>query len=179
MKVGIAGAGGIGSNVAACLVRSGVKALKIIDFDRVEKSNLNRQFYFHDQIGQYKVDALADNLNRIAPDLQIDKVVLKLDGNNMQEVFDGCDAVVEGFDGKVEKKMLLETLAPTGRIIVSASGVAGSALNTIEVRRMGTCTVIGDFCTDAAGAPCYAPKVSAVAAMLADVILAKGGYYGR
>lgn len=54
MKIGIAGAGGIGSNVAANLVRSGVTSLKIVDFDRVESSNLNRQFYFSDQIGCLK-----------------------------------------------------------------------------------------------------------------------------
>ena len=62
MKIGIAGAGGIGSNVAACLVRSGVQQLKIVDFDSVDESNLNRQFYFHDQIGRPKVQALAENL---------------------------------------------------------------------------------------------------------------------
>ncbi len=59
MKIGIAGAGGIGSNVAANLVRSGVSCLKIIDFDRIEPSNLNRQFYFQDQVGCLKVSAVA------------------------------------------------------------------------------------------------------------------------
>ena len=43
MKIGIAGAGGIGSNVAVHLVRSGVESIKIADFDTIEKSNLNRQ----------------------------------------------------------------------------------------------------------------------------------------
>jgi sulfur carrier protein ThiS adenylyltransferase len=59
MNIGIAGVGGIGSNVAVNLVRSGIASLKIVDFDRVEPSNLNRQFYFHDQIGRLKVEALA------------------------------------------------------------------------------------------------------------------------
>ena len=46
MKIGIAGAGGLGSNVAVHLVRSGISSLKICDFDVIENSNLNRQFYF-------------------------------------------------------------------------------------------------------------------------------------
>ncbi len=72
MKIGIAGAGGIGSNVAVNLVRSSASALKIVDFDRVELSNLNRQFYFHDQIGRFKVEALAENLRRIRPECHLE-----------------------------------------------------------------------------------------------------------
>lgn len=179
MKIGIAGVGGIGSNVALYLVRTGVKHLKIVDFDRVEPSNLNRQFYFHDQIGSYKVDALAHNLLRVAPDLTVEKAVLKLDADNMVATFGDCCAVVEGFDGKVEKKLLLENLAPVINLLVSASGVAGTDLSSIEVRRMNSCTIIGDFHSDAANINCYAPKVAVVAAMMADVLLSNGGCYGQ
>lgn len=177
MKVGIAGVGGIGSNAAVQLARSGVKHFRLVDFDRVERSNLNRQFYFHDQIGSYKVDALEQNLLRIVPGLFIEKAVLKLDVDNMAATFSDCDAVIEGFDGKAEKKLLLENLTSLVKVIVSASGVAGSNLSTIEVRRMGSCTIIGDFYTDAADIDCYSPKVAVVAAMMADVLLSKGGYY--
>ncbi|MFZ1983178.1 MAG: sulfur carrier protein ThiS adenylyltransferase ThiF [Desulfatitalea sp.] len=177
MKVGIAGAGGIGSNVAAYLARSGVRRFKLVDGDRVEESNLNRQFYFHDQIGRFKVDMLAENLQRIAPDTEIERLVAWLDAAAMVKVFDDCDVVVEGFDGQAEKKMLLEALAPGGRTIVSASGVAGCQIGAIEVRRIGSCTIVGDFSTDAAQARCYAPKVAIVAAMMAHVVLEKGGYY--
>ena len=65
MRIGIAGAGGLGSNVAVNLVRTGVKKLKIVDFDVVDESNLNRQFYFMDQVGRPKVEALRENLLRI------------------------------------------------------------------------------------------------------------------
>ena len=71
MKIGIAGAGGLGSNVAVHLVRSGISSLKICDFDVIENSNLNRQFYFKDQIGQNKVNALFENLKRINPSLNL------------------------------------------------------------------------------------------------------------
>ncbi|RJQ83631.1 MAG: sulfur carrier protein ThiS adenylyltransferase ThiF [Desulfobacteraceae bacterium] len=177
MKIGIAGTGGIGSNVAVFLVRSGVRRLKLVDFDRVDGVNLNRQFYFRDQIGRPKVEMLAENLLRIAPEARIERLVMRLDAGNLPALFDDCDAVVEGFDGSTEKKLLLEALAPTGRLIVSASGVAGRSMEAITTRRMGSCTIIGDFQTDAADARCYAPKVAAVAAMMAHVILEKGGYY--
>ena len=65
LKIGIAGAGGIGSNVAMLLARAGVSSMVIADFDKVEVQNLNRQFFFADQIGSLKVDALAQNLLRI------------------------------------------------------------------------------------------------------------------
>jgi len=179
MKIGIAGTGGIGSNVALVLVRGGVRRLKLIDFDRVEAGNLNRQFFFHDQIGRSKVDALADNLRRVAPDLHLDTMVLRLDEANMAATFHDCDAVVEGFDDHAAKKRLMEALAASGRPIVSASGVAGLDLDDIGTRRLGNATIIGDFRTDAGQALCFAPKVTIVAAMMAHVLLEKGGYYAR
>jgi len=177
MKIGIAGAGGIGSNAAVCLVRSGVRRLKIVDFDSVDESNLNRQFYFHDQIGCPKVEALTENLLRIAPDALIEGIVLRLDDENMLRTFEDCDAVVEGFDDLRAKKQLVEALATAGLTVVSASGVAGQTMEGIEIRRLGNCTVMGDFRTDACQAPCYASKVTTVAAMMAHLLLEKGGFY--
>ncbi|KJS31039.1 MAG: hypothetical protein VR64_13235 [Desulfatitalea sp. BRH_c12] len=177
MKIGIAGVGGIGSNVAVYLVRSGVRRLKLVDFDCVEAGNLNRQFYFRDQTGRPKVDMLAENLLRIAPDLHVERARVKLDTLSMAGTFEGCDVIVEGLDGAADKKALLEALLPAGRPIVSASGVAGRHMDRMETRRIGACTIVGDFLTDAANARCYAPKVAAIAAMMAHIILEKGGYY--
>lgn len=177
MKIGIAGTGGIGSNVAVNLVRSGVRRLKIVDFDCVDATNLNRQFYFHDQIGRIKVAVLAENLLRIAPDAVIEQAVLKLASDTMAAIFDDCDIVVEGFDGQKDKKRLLEALAMSGKPVVSACGVAGTRMDAIEVRRIGACTVVGDFTTDSRQARCYAPKVAVVAATMAHIVLEKGGFY--
>jgi sulfur carrier protein ThiS adenylyltransferase len=177
MKIGIAGAGGIGSNVAVYLVRTGVRRFKIVDFDQVEPSNLNRQFYFHDQVGSDKVEMLARNLARIAPEAIIEPVVLKLDAGNMAATFGDCDVVVEGFDGPREKKQLLEAMAAIGKPVVSACGVAGTRMDAIQVRRMGACTIVGDLETDVGHARCHAPKVGLVAAMMAHIVLEKGGYY--
>ena len=68
-KIGVAGLGGLGSNVLSHLVRAGIRRFVAADFDVVSASNLNRQFFFADQVGRKKTEALAENLRRIAPDL--------------------------------------------------------------------------------------------------------------
>lgn len=179
MKIGIAGAGGIGSNVALNLVRSGVSRLKIVDFDRVEASNLNRQFYFHDQIGRLKVEMLAENLRRIRAEIDIEAVAARIEAANCREIFADCPLVVEGLDGRTDKKMLLESLAEGERIVVSACGIAGYELEGIRVQRLGNCFIVGDFTSDCAGFPLFAHKVLAVASRMTDIILRQGGFYDR
>ena len=90
VRVGIAGAGGLGSNCAMHLVRSGVKHITIADFDVVNESNLNRQFFFRDQIGQKKVEAIKANLLRIEPDADIRAVDIRLDASSAREIFADC-----------------------------------------------------------------------------------------
>ncbi|MGB3209404.1 MAG: sulfur carrier protein ThiS adenylyltransferase ThiF [Desulforhopalus sp.] len=176
MKVGIAGVGGIGSNVAMHLVRSGCTSLKLVDFDRVERSNLNRQFYFTDQVGKYKVDMLRENLLRIQPDATIKAVRLRLTTENLLDTFKDCRFLVEGFDDQQSKKMMVEVFADTDIPIISASGIAGSKIDEIKVHKLGNCTIIGDFQTDFRSEQLYGPKISVIAAMMADFILQKGGY---
>ena len=79
-RVGIAGAGGLGSNCAMHLVRAGVQHITVVDFDVVNESNLNRQFFFRDQLGQKKVEAIKENLLRIEPDADIRAVADLPDG---------------------------------------------------------------------------------------------------
>lgn len=177
MKIGIAGVGGIGSNVAVNLVRSGVPALTIVDCDRVEAGNLNRQFYFHDQIGRLKVEALAENLRRIRPDIHIVTVATRIETANCRALFADCPLVVEGLDDPTDKKMLLESLAGQKRIVVSACGIAGHGLDGIRVQRLGNCFVVGDFVNDCEKAPLFAHKVLAVANGMTDILLKYSGYY--
>jgi sulfur carrier protein ThiS adenylyltransferase len=175
MKIGIAGVGGIGSNVAVHLVRAGCSSLRLADFDRVERSNLNRQFYFLDQLGHYKVDMLRSNLLRIAPEATIDTSRLRLTPENLLDTFGDCQCLVEGFDEQDTKKMLLETFADCNIPIVSASGIAGRAIDTIRLRRLGNCTIVGDFSTDFRTSGLYGPKIAIIAAMMADIVLQSGG----
>jgi sulfur carrier protein ThiS adenylyltransferase len=176
MKIGIAGAGGIGSNVAVHLVRAGCTSLKLVDFDRVELSNLNRQFYFVDQLGEYKVDMLRKNLLRISPDAVIETARLRLTPENMLETFRDCQLLVEGFDDREAKKLLIESFAERNIPIVSASGIAGSEIDTIRVHRLGNCTIAGDFQSDFQTNRLYGPKISIIAAMMADFVLKTRGY---
>ena len=79
--VAIAGLGGLGSNAAIALVRAGIGKLIIVDFDKVELSNLNRQHYFQSDLGRLKSEALRDHLININPDikLEVHNKKLKLD----------------------------------------------------------------------------------------------------
>ncbi len=171
MIAGIAGVGGIGSNVAVNLVRYGIKKLMLVDFDRVERSNLNRQFYFEDQVGQYKVDACEENLRRIDRTIKIQTGRMRLDRKNMAEVFRDCHVVVEGFDCSKSKKDLLETFCSTDRLLVFASGVAGQNLELITTRKIGNAFIVGDFESDVEHEKLYAPKIQIIASMMSMIVI--------
>jgi sulfur carrier protein ThiS adenylyltransferase len=171
MQIGIAGAGGIGSNVAFQLVRGGVRHLKVVDFDHIETSNLNRQFYFADQVGLPKAATLAQNLTRIDPAVHVEVIQLRLDAGNMAHTFSDADVVVEGFDGAQDKKVLLETFAGSQKLVVSASGVAGLGLDAITTQTVGNCHIVGDFTSIAGTDNLYAPKVIMVASIMSQIVL--------
>ena len=135
--VGIAGVGGLGSAVAVALARVGVGRLVIADFDVVEPSNLNRQQYFTDQIGRYKVDALTENLQRINPYVTVQAHCTLLTPENIPQLFSVCSVVVEAFDRADMKAMLVNTVlgAMTQSSIVAASGMAGYGSNNSIVTR--------------------------------------------
>ena len=173
-RVGIAGAGGLGSNCAMHLVRAGVRHLTVVDFDVVNESNLNRQFFFRDQLGLKKVEALKANLLRIDPDADIRSVDLRLDAASARETFADCDIVVEAFDVVEAKAMLVAALAPSGKRIVTASGLAGwGRSNAMQVRRMGNIVAVGDGETAVGdNAAPASPRVGIAAAMQANSVIA-------
>ena len=137
--VGIAGLGGLGSNVAIALARTGIGKLIIADFDKVESSNLNRQQYFVGQIGRAKVDCMIKNLRRINPDVQVEGHQVRLTRENIPEIFAEADVIAECFDKADAKQMIVETVLGKMRrpVIVSASGLAGyGRSNAIKTRRI-------------------------------------------
>ena len=173
-RVGIAGAGGLGSNCAMHLVRAGVQHLTVVDFDVVNESNLNRQFFFRDQLGQKKVEALKENLLRIDPDADIRAVDMRLDASSAREVFADCDIVVEAFDVVDAKVMLVSSFASLGKKLVTASGLAGwGRSNEMRVRKMGNIVAVGDGETAVgANAAPASPRVGIAAAMQANAVVA-------
>lgn len=177
MKIGIAGSGGIGSNVAVHLVRTGVKELKFGDFDVIEESNLNRQFYFKEQIGKYKAEMLYENLKRINPNGDFQYKIIKFERANIKEFFQDCDIIIEGFDKKEYKGMLVEELYPLGKIIISASGIASHDCKEIQVKEAGkNLYIVGDFQKDIYNYKTYSHKVSVISALMAEIALKRGGY---
>ncbi|KUO76419.1 MAG: thiamine biosynthesis protein ThiF [Desulfosporosinus sp. BRH_c37] len=172
--VGIAGLGGLGSNVAWHLVRSGFSHLVLADFDRVEASNLNRQAFFPDQLGLLKTEALAENLLRINPDLDLQLWSVQVTPANVQEIFAQCPVWVEGLDQAFSKKMFVEQGLASGKRIIGASGLAGwGDTDTIHTLHWGSgLSVTGDFCTAVAEEqPSLSPRVGVVAAKQANLVL--------
>ncbi|MFH1369667.1 MAG: sulfur carrier protein ThiS adenylyltransferase ThiF [Planctomycetota bacterium] len=146
--VGIAGLGGLGSNVAIALARAGVGRLIIADFDNIEQSNLNRQQYFIDQIGKPQIDCTIENLRRINPRVEIEGHKVTLIPENIPLIFGSADCIAECFDTADAKQMIVETVLTkmSGVRIVSVGGLAGyGKSNEIQTRRISPRLVlIGD-----------------------------------
>lgn len=174
-SVGIAGAGGLGSNCAVALARVGVGRLVIADFDVVSRENLNRQYFFAGQVGQKKVDALRENIERINPGVIVEAHDLRLDHVNIPRLFGTCNIIVEAFDLAEMKKMIAETVIEKmpGKLLVMGIGVAGfgnnDAISTIKIDNIYIC---GDRENETAERlPPLAPRVGIVANMQANQVL--------
>ncbi len=172
--VGIIGAGGIGSNAAVALARSGVGKLIIADFDTIQITNLNRQYYFINQIGMKKVIALKKNLELINPFIRYEIYDTKIDESNLK-IFSSVDILIEAVDFAETKAKILsswQTQFPNKPIILS-SGIAGVGKNDmIHCKKIDDFTFIcGDEKTSVDDFPPYAPKVAVVANMMANLAL--------
>lgn len=174
--VGIAGLGGLGSNIAVFLARLGVGRLVLVDFDTVEVSNLNRQHYTMRDLGRPKADALRDQLIEINPYLDYETYTTRVTPENALQLFADCDVVCEAFDRADQKAMLIETLLAhlPDTPIVSGSGMAGcGSANAIRTeRRFTRLYLCGDGTSDIAdGVGLMAPRVAVCAAHEATMVL--------
>jgi sulfur carrier protein ThiS adenylyltransferase len=126
-SVGIAGLGGLGSNAAVALARAGIGRLVLIDYDIIEESNLTRQYYFLDQIGKPKTDALRDNIKKINPSVIVDAYNEKLLKGSMEMRFKDVDVVIEALDSAETKVAFIEEILTKlpDKPIIAASGVSG------------------------------------------------------
>lgn len=174
--VAVCGLGGLGSNIAVALARAGIGKLLLIDFDRVDLTNLHRQQYKTDQIGRYKTDALAENLSEIAPYTEIRAVTEKITEGNIANLLKDADIVCEALDNAESKAMLangvLEHLPRC--FLVAASGMAGmDTPNTIRTRKiMKRFYLCGDEVSEVeASIGLVAPRVMLCAAHQAHTVL--------
>jgi len=169
-RVGIAGCGGIGSNAAMLLARAGVGTLVIVDFDRVETRNLNRQHYFTGHIGMPKVMALKSQIEGIPAGTAVEALEVRIDRGNAASLFESCDLLIEALDLDESKEMLLNTWLEgmPGTPVVACSGLAGTGdSGSVRVdRRGGGLTVVGDGESDLKLGTLSA-RVSLVASMMA------------
>ena len=150
-RVCILGLGGLGSNVVVLLARSGIGSLKLVDFDIVEASNLNRQQYRISHIGLKKTEAMKSIIREINPFVEVDISDIKVDRENIYSIVGDIELVVEAFDRAETKAMTLEALLTnTNKIVVSASGMAGlGSANEIVTRKIkDNFYLIGDNYSD-------------------------------
>lgn len=173
--VGIAGLGGLGSNAAVALARAGIGTLILVDFDRVEFSNLNRQYYTIDDIGKYKTEALTEGLQKINPFVRLHVYNGEITRENCLRLFKDASVVVEAVDDPSVKELIIETLLAGSRklSVVAGSGMGGFGKNKeIRERIIGNLTIIGDGKTAVAdGVPLLAPRVGIVANMQANAVI--------
>ncbi|MDD3279242.1 MAG: sulfur carrier protein ThiS adenylyltransferase ThiF [Lachnospiraceae bacterium] len=175
--VAIAGLGGLGSTVAVALSRAGIGHLHLIDFDRVDLSNLNRQQYRIKDLGRYKTEALQEIIMEINPYLEIKTDTVKITAENAKQLFTGESIICEAFDQAVEKAMLTDVFfeeLSREKILVAASGMAGAATsNLIRTRKINSRFYLcGDETAGLeSGHSLMAPRVGVCAAHEANMIL--------
>lgn len=175
-KVAVLGLGGLGSNIAIALARAGVGYLHLIDFDKVDITNLNRQQYFVHQLGQYKTEALSENLKQIAPYCQVETTTIKVTKDDIKELLKNEDIICEAFDSAEAKAMLVEGVLEQfpEKYVVSGSGMAGlSSANTIKTRKvLSHFYLCGDEVSDVKdGLGLFSSRVMVCAAQEANMVL--------
>lgn len=174
--VAICGLGGLGSNIAIALARAGIGRLILIDFDRVDITNLHRQQYKFSQIGQYKTEALAGNLREINPYIALEMHSIKVTEDNAQALLNEADIICEAFDRAENKAMLTNLVleAMPEKYLVAASGMAGfSDANAIQTRKLTEHFYLcGDLVSDTAdGIGLVSSRVMLCAAHQAHTVL--------
>ena len=174
--VAVCGLGGLGSNIAIALARAGIGKLILIDFDRVDITNLHRQQYKADQIGRYKTEALADNLREIAPYIELEIHTEHITEENAVTLLQGVDIICEAFDNAEAKAMLTDIVLSelSDKYLVAASGMAGMGVtNSIKTRRITSRFYLcGDETSEVSdGIGLVAPRVALCAAHQALTVL--------
>lgn len=174
--VAICGLGGLGSHIAFALARAGVGRLILIDFDRVDISNLHRQQYKASQIGKYKTEALQENLREIAPYTDMEMHTVRITEENLKELLQDADIVCEAFDDAEAKAMLVNGVLEQfhRKYLIAASGMAGlGSANSIKTRKvMKRFYLCGDGVSDVLDdIGLVAPRVMLCAAHQAQMVL--------
>lgn len=171
--VAVAGCGGLGSNAAVALVRAGVGELILADFDVVEETNLNRQYFFRSDLRQPKVIALADHLRNINPDVRITSHHVRVTTDKVVSLFGRASLLIEAFDQADQKKMLIESwcVAFPAKPVIAGNGMSGQGrLADLTLKHTANIYFCGDGKTEMSMG-LSAPRVAVVANMQASVAI--------
>lgn len=142
-KVVIFGVGGVGSYVAESLARAGIGEMLLIDYDKIELSNINRQIHaLHSTVGKYKTHVMKSRIKDINPDIRINSLELfyspKEDYNESDFQFtDGYDYIVDAVDNVTAKISIIENCYKNNISIISSMGTA----NRLDPQKLKICDI--------------------------------------
>ncbi|MGB9727147.1 MAG: HesA/MoeB/ThiF family protein [Nitrososphaeria archaeon] len=133
-RVLVAGLGGLGSPAALYLAAAGVGKLTLIDRERVELSNLNRQIiHWTDDVGKTKVESALEKLHKLNPEVEVEGIVDEIDEKNVYDLVKRVDVVVDGMDNFKTRFLLNEACVKLKKPFVHAAvyGLEGRLMTII------------------------------------------------
>lgn len=123
-KVLVIGAGGLGSGVLYYLASSGVGKLGIVDFDKVDLSNLHRQtIHFSSDLGKLKIKSAKEKINQINPDVKVIAFEKKLNEENIKEILEDFDIIVDCLDTFKDKFLVNDYCLKLNKRLIHAGAV--------------------------------------------------------
>ena len=141
-KIVVIGIGGVGSIIPISLVRTGIKNITIIDKDKVDQSNLNRQIAYNiNDIGKFKVDALYSHLYEIQDDIKITKIPANIDENFDFGVLDKADYVIDCIDDINAKVLIAKETFKRSIPVISSLGMGNRVdPSKVEITKLNKTT---------------------------------------
>lgn len=139
-KVLLVGAGGLGSPAAMYLAAAGIGTLGLVDFDRVDLSNLQRQLLHRTKdIGRLKLDSAEETLNSLNPDVKVNKHPVVLTSENVMDVIRPYDVVVNGTDNFPTRYLVNDACVFSGKPLVDGSIFMFEGQATVYDAKRGPC----------------------------------------
>ncbi|MEM0385473.1 MAG: HesA/MoeB/ThiF family protein [Nitrososphaeria archaeon] len=139
-RVLVAGLGGLGAPAAIYLAAAGVGKLVVVDKERVEVSNLNRQIlHWTEDLGKTKVDSALEKLHKINPEIMVEGIVDEINEENVDKLVEGVDVVVDGMDNFKTRFLLNEACVRLSKPFIHAAvyGLEGRLMTIFP--RKGPC----------------------------------------
>ncbi|MBL7542924.1 MAG: ThiF family adenylyltransferase [Bdellovibrionaceae bacterium] len=141
-RVGVAGLGGMGSNIAEIFCRLGVGAMRATDPDTIERTNINRQVIaFEDTVGHKKAEASINELRKISSDINLEFSTVGIQENNVEAFVSGLDVIINEIDVfHIDKQILLLEAARRRGIPVYTTLVVGLGVHLYKYDPAGSYT---------------------------------------